>query len=100
MGGLAAALAHAAATGHADVLVAPCDLIGLPHDAAARLAPAPAVAEGQWLIGLWPAALAPALAGLLRGEGAISARRWLEVAGAASRAFPTVRNVNRPADLA
>jgi hypothetical protein len=32
-------------------------------------------------------------------EGAISARRWLEVAGAVSRPFPAVRNINCPADL-
>jgi molybdopterin-guanine dinucleotide biosynthesis protein A len=99
MGGLAAALAHAAATGHAQVLVAPCDIVDLPDDAALRLAPAPAVAEGQWLVGLWPSTLAPQLADLLRVEGAISARRWIEVARAAARSFPPVRNINRPADL-
>jgi molybdopterin-guanine dinucleotide biosynthesis protein A len=37
MGGLAAALAHAASSGHSQVLVAPCDIIGLPPDAAAWL---------------------------------------------------------------
>lgn len=100
MGGLAAALAHAAATGHAELLVVPCDIVDLPLDAAARLRPTPAVAEGQWLVGLWPAALAPNLTDLLRAEGAVSARRWLQVAGAIARPFPPLRNINRPEDLA
>jgi molybdopterin-guanine dinucleotide biosynthesis protein A len=99
MGGLAAALAYAAASGQAHVLVAPCDVLDLPADAALRLGPAPAVADGQWLVGLWPATLAPRLAGLLAREGPVSARRWAQVAGAAVRGFPPLRNVNRPADL-
>ncbi|MGL6043901.1 MAG: molybdenum cofactor guanylyltransferase [Sandaracinobacteroides sp.] len=99
MGGLCAALHHAAGLGHSDVLVAPCDLLGIPADAAARLAPGPAVADGQWLLGLWPSAAAANLERLLIAEGAIPARRWIEVSAAVARTMPLFRNVNRPEDL-
>ncbi len=98
MGGLCGALAHAAAHGFADVLVAPCDLLGV-ETAAGLLAPGPAVAEGQWLLGLWPAALAPRLEALLRREGAVSARRWIAEAGARARPVHGLRNINAPTDL-
>lgn len=100
MGGLAAALAHAVETDHTHVLVAPCDVLGFPADAIARLSPAPAVAQNQWLIGLWPSKLAPVLTALLQAEGAISARRWREAAGAVARPFPLLRNINFATDIA
>ena len=99
MGGLAAALSHAGAHGFQAVLAAPCDMPGLPADLAARLAPGPAVADGQWLIGLWPANLAPLLLDALRLHGALAARRWVEMAGARRVALPPIRNINRPEDL-
>ena len=99
MGGLAAALSHAQAAGHDGVLCSPCDLIGLPADALARLSPGPAVVDGQWLTGYWPAPLAPALLGLLVREGAISARRLVDATGARTVSFPPMRNINRPSDL-
>jgi molybdopterin-guanine dinucleotide biosynthesis protein A len=99
MGGLAAALAHAAAQGHDELLVAPCDLLDLPRDSVERLRPAPAVAQGQWLVGLWPTALAGRLAALLEAEGAISARRWRDESGAVARPFPMLANINTPGDL-
>lgn len=98
MGGLCGALAHGLASGFAEVLAAPCDLLGL-EGAARLLAPAPAVAEGQWLLGLWPSTSALQLQALLQCEGAVSARRWADVAGAAHRAVPGLRNINRPIDL-
>ena len=98
MAGLCAALSHAAAHGFADVLAAPCDLLGV-EGAAGRLAPGPTVAQGQWLLGLWPSDLAPTLEALLQREGAVSARRWMDVAGAAIRPVPDLRNINSPADL-
>lgn len=98
MGGLCAALAHAAANGFAEVLAAPCDLLGV-EGAAAVLAPGPAVAEGQWLLGLWPVAQAGALAALLKAEGAVSARRWMAAAAAVGRPVPGLRNINRPYDM-
>ncbi len=99
MGGLAAALGHAAQRGHDAVLCAPCDTPDLPAGLAARLAPGPAVADGQWLIGLWPATLAARLQALLVAEGPISARRWVAVSEAALRPLPFVVNINRPGDL-
>ena len=98
MGGLCAALDHAAANGFDEVLAAPCDLLGVAG-AARLLAPGPAVADGQWLLGLWPAGLARQLKFLLQCEGAVSARRWAAVAGAGSRAVPGLTNINRPIDL-
>jgi molybdopterin-guanine dinucleotide biosynthesis protein A len=100
MAGLAAALAHAAGNGFDEVLAAPCDLLGIPADCIARLAPAPGVAEGQWLLGLWPANCHAALANLLAADGAVSARRWAAVAGATARPVPDLRNINRPDELA
>lgn len=98
MGGLCGALGHAQAQGFDEVLAAPCDLLGVA-EAARLLGPAPAVAEGQWLLGLWPSTAGPALQGLLQREGAVSARRWTAVAGAAHRRVPGLRNINRPIDL-
>jgi molybdopterin-guanine dinucleotide biosynthesis protein A len=99
MGGLAAALAYAEANGFDEVLAAPCDLLGIPADCADRLAPAPAVAEGQWLLGLWPVGCAAALAKLLAAEGAVSARRWADAAGAVAQPVLGLRNINRPEQL-
>jgi molybdopterin-guanine dinucleotide biosynthesis protein A len=99
MGGLAGALRHAVEQGFDELLSAPCDTPDLPPGLARLLAPGPAVADGQWLIGLWPAALAGRLATLLAAEGAVSARRWIAEAGAARRPIPFVANINRPDDL-
>ena len=99
MAGLAAALMYAQSAGHTGVLCAPCDLLGLPADALARLSPGPAVVDGQWLTGYWPASLAPMLLDLLHTEGAISARRLAEATGARKLPFPPMRNINRPTDL-
>jgi molybdopterin-guanine dinucleotide biosynthesis protein A len=98
MGGLCAALAHAARNGFAEVLAAPCDLLGV-EQAATHLAPGPAVAAGQWLLGLWPAPLSAGLLALLQCEGAVSARRWIALSKADERPIPGLRNINRPQDL-
>jgi molybdopterin-guanine dinucleotide biosynthesis protein A len=99
MGGLCAALHHAREAGYAAVLSAPCDIVGLPTTCVAELASAPAVVDGQWLVGLWPADFHERLEALLRSEGAISARRWVESAGATLKPMPGMRNINRPQDL-
>lgn len=99
MAGLAAALWQARTQGFDAVLCAPCDVLDLPADLATRLAPGPSVIEGQWLVGLWPAELADRLQTLLLGEGAISARRWIEASGAAVVAAPAITNINRPGDI-
>jgi molybdopterin-guanine dinucleotide biosynthesis protein A len=99
MGGLCAALHHATAVGFDAVLSAPCDLLGIPPTLAVQLSPGPAVADEQWLLGLWPAALAPRLEALLRAEGNVSARRWMEVANVVRLPVSGMLNVNFPADL-
>lgn len=99
MGGLCAALHHGAALGHSHVLAAPCDLLGIADDVADRLFPGPAVAEGQWLLGLWPCAGAARLENLLSREGAIPARRWVSDSAARSVAIPFLHNVNYFGDL-
>ncbi len=100
MGGLCAALHHGRRLGAEAVLAAPCDLLGIPADVAVQLAAAPAVAEDQWLLGLWPADFAMRLEQLLRTEGAISARRAASIAGSAARPVAGLRNINRSQDLA
>ncbi len=99
LGGLAAALSHAAAHGFDAVLTSGCDLPDLPPDLRERLAPAPAVATGQPLLGLWPAALAERLDRHLADGGDRSLRRWVAVAGAREVDLGRFRNVNTPADL-
>lgn len=101
MGGLCAALRDAQTGGFDAVLCAPCDLLDIPGDLAERLAGvgSPAVVQGQWLAGFWPARLAGLLEALLRQEGAISARRWVEASGAAQVALPPMRNINRADQL-
>ena len=97
--GLCAALQHGAHHGFSEVLLAPCDLLGIPAGTARTLAPAPAVADGQWLLGLWPVNLFPQLQSLALTEGAVSMRRWIDLAGARRMPLPGLRNVNRPDDL-
>lgn len=94
MGGLCAALHHGADRGFDSVLSAPCDLVGIQADTLVRLRPGPAVADGQWLLGLWPTALAPRLEALLLAEGAIAALRWVSDAGATLVPMGSLRNVN------
>lgn len=99
MGGLVAALSYGRQQGFDAVLSAPCDVFGLPDDLAERLSPGPAVAQGQWLVGLWPTALAPMLVQALSAEGALPARRFVEQSGARAVVLPPFRNINRPGDL-
>lgn len=101
LGGLCAALAYARAHGFDAVLTAGCDVLPVPADLAARLAPGPAVIDGQPLFGLWPAALAPALDAHLAAGGDRSLRGWVAATGA--RRVPLdapLFNLNTPADLA
>lgn len=99
LGGLAAALAHARARCFDAVLAAPCDMPRLPHGLAALLAPAPAVALGQPVLGLWPAALADALVGHLTG-GNRALLGWVAAAGARTVDLGLLANVNTPGELA
>jgi molybdenum cofactor guanylyltransferase len=99
LGGLCAALLHAEREGYDEVLAAPCDLLALAGDTARLLAPGPAVADGQWLLGLWPVSLAGQLETLLLEQGAIAAKCWVAASEAVARPVPGLRNINRPDDL-
>lgn len=101
LGALAGALAHAERHGFDAVLTSGCDMPGLPADLAARLAPGPAIAEGQPLLGLWPAALAAMLRDHLERGGGRAVRAWAAAAGARRVTLPVLPpNINRPEDLA
>lgn len=82
LGGLNAALHHAAASGFDAVLCIPLDVHPLPRDLRARLEGEGArVLAAQHAIGFWPAALAGALdAHLARGHRAIGG--WVAHTGA------------------
>lgn len=100
LGGLCAALAHAADQGFDAVLCAPCDTLGLPADLAARLAPGPSVVLGQRSIGLWPTGLAPLLFAQLTTTDTRSLHSWAATSGAREVNCGALRNINRPQDLA
>ncbi len=99
IGGLAGALGHALRNGFDAVLVAPCDIIGLPADLAQRLGPGPAVVLGQRSIGLWPASLAPTLIAKLNSGGARALHTWVAASEAREVECGTFRNINHANDL-
>lgn len=82
LGGLAAALRHAATHGFDTVLTTGCDLPELPGDLVAALSPAPAVIKGQPLLGLWGSGLAPVLDQHLATTDDLSMAAWISAAGA------------------
>ncbi len=99
LAGLCGALLHASAHGFGEVLAIPCDMPGLPPDLPERLSPGPAVVEGHWTIGLWPAGLGHALAARVSSGGPMSLRGFAEASGARPVAIAGLLNVNRPGDL-
>jgi molybdenum cofactor guanylyltransferase len=101
LGGIAAALRHARASGHAEVLTCGVDSLGLPADLPALLSPAPACLEGQPVIGLWPAGAAEAVEAILAASGRHSLRALAEATGARMvRTTSEPDNINTPDDLA
>lgn len=102
LGGLCAALHHAAAEGFDAVVSVSCDTPLLPEDLVARLAPvAPSYVAGQYLIGCWPARLAGALDARLAETPDRSLRGWGRHIGARAVKFAQeIANVNSPDDLA
>jgi molybdopterin-guanine dinucleotide biosynthesis protein A len=100
LGGLSAALRFATAQHWDAVLAAPCDLLGIPPDAAQRLSPGPAIAEGQWLLGLWPTDLAPALESHLASGRPRAVREFAAATAARSVPITGLSNINHPGDLA
>lgn len=101
LGGLAGALDHAARNGFDLVLTCGVDSISLPADLLSWLAPAPAYAASQPVLGLWPAAAASRLKDLLRAPGRHSMLAFAEAIGARPvKLGPEPANVNTPEDLA
>jgi molybdopterin-guanine dinucleotide biosynthesis protein A len=102
LGGLNAALHHAAAGGFAGVLTTGCDMPVYPAALPALLlGPKAAVLEGQPLLGWWPSSLAPMLEVHLAEENSRSIRGWMERIGAREVAIDglVLPNINRPGDL-
>jgi molybdopterin-guanine dinucleotide biosynthesis protein A len=101
LGGIAAALRHADARGHAAVLTCGVDSHDLPDDLPQRLSPAPAFLEDQPVIGLWPAAAFGTLVGVLNGPEPHSMRAFAQALGARGVHCPLPPgNINTPEDLA
>lgn len=98
LGGIAAALHHAAGQGYDAVLTAPCDAPVLPADVMARLGDGGFLA-GTPVVGLWPVRLAAELDAHLAAGGDRSVRRWAHALGMPA-IDGEVANVNRPEDLA
>ncbi len=101
LGGLNAALHHAAANGYVGVLSIGCDMPVLPDDVAkALIGKDAAIVQGQHLVGYWPTILAGDLAEHLLSSGNRSIRGWLD------RILPRsvfltapLPNINTPLDL-
>lgn len=102
LGGLAAALANAAAHGHAAVLTTACDTPALPPALlGALLAADVGYAAEAPTVGLWPSQLAEPLCAHLESGGARAIRRWAALVGIPAIApGVTIANVNTRADLA
>lgn len=100
LGGLAAALRHAADAGFTHVLSAGVDAPDLPHDVAAMLTDErAAIVESQPVVGLWPTEAAPVLEAFLAGGGR-SLYRFADHIDARQIELPRpLMNVNRPEDL-
>jgi molybdopterin-guanine dinucleotide biosynthesis protein A len=98
LGGLCAALHHAAANGFDHVLSAGCDLPSLPANLVASLLPAPAHALNQPTIGLWPTSLATALDAHI-ASGQRSLHGWAAACGARAVDVGPLPNINTPGDL-
>jgi molybdopterin-guanine dinucleotide biosynthesis protein A len=101
LGGLAAALQHAAANGFSAVLTSACDTPEVPASLAQSLAgDAPAVVLGQPLFGYWPASFANELDFYLANASSLAVSDWIAWTGARRVRLPdTIANINTPADL-
>ena len=101
LGGLNGALHHAHIHGFDAVLCAGCDTLPVPTDLAARLSPGPAVVDGHWLMGLWPASLADDLDEWLGSQADRSIRGFMRQVDARIVAVDTsFVNINTPDALA
>ncbi|MDF8332103.1 molybdenum cofactor guanylyltransferase [Novosphingobium cyanobacteriorum] len=100
LGGIAAALHHAALTGCEAVLTCSVDSIGLSEAILGELGPAPAYCESQPVIGLWPASASATLDALLASDDRHSVKAFAARIGARPVALSrNPANINTPADL-
>lgn len=102
LGGLNAALRHAADHGFAGVLSVPCDVPAYPPGLLAQLVSSggAAMLVGLPVCGYWPSALAPLLDRHLQQQGSLSMRRWAGIVGAVGIETPeALPNINTPADM-
>jgi molybdopterin-guanine dinucleotide biosynthesis protein A len=101
LGGLAAALNHAATQGFDGVLTSACDTPEVPRDLAALAGPDAAVVIGQPLFGYWPARLSAELDDYLAAFDSRAVGDWVVRAGARRIPRPgALSNINTPSDLA
>jgi molybdenum cofactor guanylyltransferase len=102
LGGMAAALDHAASHGFAYVLTIACDMPRLPDGLLDRLVRrAPSFCSDAPVLGFWPAALGAHLLAHIEGAPDRSARRWAQAVGALPiAAGGPLPNVNTREDLA
>lgn len=101
LGGIAGALAYAAAHGFVSVVTIGCDMPRLPDGLIeALLRRPPAFCIDAPILGHWPAALAEPLIAHLEAGDDRSVRRWARGIGALPVPSPApIANVNTPADL-
>lgn len=103
LGGIAGALAHAAARGFDAAATIGCDMPVLPDGLVAALTAGGGAAMllDVPVVGLWPVALLAGLDAHLAAGGDRSVRRWARSIGAREVAAPgPIPNINRPEDLA
>jgi len=101
LGGLAAALHHAASRGFDAVITAGCDTPVLPPALLDRLKGEAGAAYLASLpvIGRWPASLSASLDAFLEERCKHAIKAWAELIGASQIDWPELPNVNRPGDL-
>jgi molybdopterin-guanine dinucleotide biosynthesis protein A len=100
LGGLNAALHHAAGNGFQGVLTIACDMPFFPNALArSLLANGPAIVEDQYMMGYWPAALALKLDEHVLGTADRSMRAWLAAVQPRILPAPPLPNINTVDDL-
>lgn len=102
LGGLNAALYHAASQGFDAVLTTGCDMPVYPDALAeALVGDSAAILKGQQLAGFWPASLASELDAHLAEENNRSIYGWIDRIGARVVERPDIvlPNINRPEDM-
>ena len=80
LGGLCAALRHAAEHGFDAVAMTPCDLLPVPRFAA--LGGGPTVIEGHEICGIWPASCRAAFEAFIATAPKLSMQAWIAESGA------------------